>query len=164
MTQENDKNLREIAQELLKEIAKEAKDSGEEKSVPSDGLLSANLLATGVMQETLKHLYFNRLRVVFPQTLPHALSLVDQNCITKVSSPSGRELFQVEGSSGRIYNCLMSSEYCTCPSYTYYVLMKDEILMCKHILAVYIAQNLGTFDQREVSDENFFDILTDVES
>ena len=36
-----------------------------------------------------------RLRVIFPQTLQHALDLVDRNCVTKVVSPSGRELFQV---------------------------------------------------------------------
>lgn len=30
------------------------------------------------------------------------------------------QFFQVRGSSGKIYVCLMSSEFCTCPSYTYY--------------------------------------------
>ena len=37
----------------------------------------------------------SRLHVIFPQTMLHALDLVDQSSVTKVVSDSGRELFQV---------------------------------------------------------------------
>ena len=137
------KTLREIGLQLVKEIANERNDSEEDSTVPSDELLLA-------------------LHVAFPQTLQQALDLVDRNSVTKVVSASGRELFQVKGSSGRIYTCLMTSEFCTCPSYTYYVLMKEEVLMCKHVLAVYVAQNLQNLNERSVSDDDFAKILTEV--
>ncbi|CAB4036624.1 Hypothetical predicted protein [Paramuricea clavata] len=102
------KKLREIALQLVKEIANERKDSQEDAVVPSDELFSA-------------------LHVVFPQTLQQAVDLVDRDCVTKVISASGRELFQ-----------------------------------CKHVLAVYISQNLETLNERNISDEDFAKILTEV--
>ncbi|XP_046840843.1 zinc finger SWIM domain-containing protein 7-like [Xenia sp. Carnegie-2017] len=134
------RKLREIALKLFEEVEREKHEERENNQVPSDELLSA-------------------LRLVFPQTLLQALDLIDRQLVTRVLSPQGREAFQVKGLSGRIYLCLMSSEYCTCPSYTYYVLMKEEMLMCKHVLAVHLSLKLGTSIVKNVSKEDFANIL-----
>ncbi|XP_068748825.1 zinc finger SWIM domain-containing protein 7-like [Montipora capricornis] len=95
------------------------------------------------------------LHFVFHQPLLHALDLVDQKKVTKLTSTSGRVLYQVEGSSNRVYNCLITGEFCTCPSYTYTVLVKTESLMCKHLLAVHLAEALGECTNKAIRDEEF---------
>lgn len=95
------------------------------------------------------------LHFVFHQPLLHALDLVDQKNVTKLTTPSGRVLYQVLGSSNHIYNCLITGDFCTCPSYTFTVLVKMESLMCKHLLAVHLAEALGECRNRAISDEDF---------
>ncbi|CAH3185891.1 unnamed protein product [Porites evermanni] len=95
------------------------------------------------------------LQCVFHQPLLYALDLVDQRNITRLTTPSGRILHQVTGSSNQVYNCLISGDFCTCPSYTFTVLVKMEALMCKHLLAVHLAEALGESKKQDISDEDF---------
>jgi len=95
------------------------------------------------------------LHFVFHQPLLHALDLIDQKNVIKLTTPSGRSLYQVVGSSNQVYNCLITGEFCTCPSYTFTVLVKMESLMCKHLLAVHLAEALGECRNRDISDEDF---------
>ncbi|XP_059829772.1 zinc finger SWIM domain-containing protein 7 isoform X2 [Hypanus sabinus] len=99
------------------------------------------------------------LKCVFgPQAL-QALELVDQRSVTLVDAPSGRTLYQVVGSSGRVYHCLSSCLYCSCVAFTYSVLRRNDHLLCKHLLAVYLCQAMGTLRQLRVSNQQLTTLL-----
>ncbi|XP_063306117.1 zinc finger SWIM domain-containing protein 7 isoform X2 [Pelobates fuscus] len=100
-----------------------------------------------------------KLKFIFGPTALQALDLVDQRSVTRVTSPSGRTTFQVTGSSGKMYTCYSFCHYCSCPAFSFSVLRKNESLLCKHILAVYLSQATGTCQERTVSDEQICDIL-----
>ncbi|KAI0223249.1 Zinc finger SWIM domain-containing protein 7 [Lamellibrachia satsuma] len=59
------------------------------------------------------------LHVVFQAPLLAALDLVDHHQVTRLTSPSGRTVCQVIGSSGTPYTCLLTIDYCGCPSYQF---------------------------------------------
>eukprot|EP00112_Aurelia_sp_Birch-Aquarium-sp1_P011163 Seg2351.7 transcript_id=Seg2351.7/GoldUCD/mRNA.D3Y31 product="Zinc finger SWIM domain-containing protein 7" protein_id=Seg2351.7/GoldUCD/D3Y31 len=105
--------------------------------------------------EKLTDEMMSALHCVFPTTLLHAVDLIDRKFITKFVTPSKREIYQVKGSSGVPYFCFASSDYCTCPSYLYTVLLKREALMCKHLLAMHLAISMNNFAVREISDEDY---------
>uniref|UniRef100_A0A8D1WZE4 SWIM-type domain-containing protein n=1 Tax=Sus scrofa TaxID=9823 RepID=A0A8D1WZE4_PIG len=100
-----------------------------------------------------------RLKFVFGSSAVQALDLVDRKSITLISSPSGRRVYQVLGSSGKTYTCLASCHYCSCPAFAFSVLRKGDSLLCKHLLAVYLSQVLGTCQQLSVSDKQLTDLL-----
>ncbi|XP_041053083.1 zinc finger SWIM domain-containing protein 7 [Cetorhinus maximus] len=125
-----------VAEELLKKV----KQVYQELSQLTDELLLA-------------------LKFVFGPAALHALELVDQLSVTLVHSPSGRSLYQVEGSSGQVYNCLSSCLYCSCPAFMYSVLRRNDNILCKHILAVYLCQAMGVYHQLTVSDKQLTSLL-----
>jgi hypothetical protein len=99
--------LNRVAQQLFNEAKRERQESGK----LTDGLLSA-------------------LNCVFGQALLHALDLVDRGKLTEYQCLSGRRAFTVTGSGGvRSYICLPTSNFCTCPSYVYTVLIKGDAVM-----------------------------------
>lgn len=111
-----------------------------------------------VVKEEHGHLtdeVLSALHFVFNQSLLHALDLIDQKKVIKLITTSGRVLYQVAGSSNQVYICLLTGDFCTCPSYTFTVLVKMESLMCKHLLAVHLAEALGEFNSKTISDEDF---------
>ncbi|XP_053312977.1 zinc finger SWIM domain-containing protein 7 [Spea bombifrons] len=99
------------------------------------------------------------LKFIFGPTALYALDLVDQRSVTHVTSPCGRKAFQVTGSSGKVYTCYSSCHYCSCPAFSFSVLRKNEALVCKHILAVYLSQATGLCQELTVSDKQICDIL-----
>uniref|UniRef100_A0A452FWC7 Zinc finger SWIM-type containing 7 n=1 Tax=Capra hircus TaxID=9925 RepID=A0A452FWC7_CAPHI len=101
-----------------------------------------------------------RLKFVFGSSAVQALDLVDRQSVTLISSPSGRRVYQVLGSSGRTYTCLASCHYCSCPAFAFSVLRKGDSLLCKHLLAVYLSQVTRTCQQLSVSDKQLTDILS----
>ncbi|MEE6468512.1 hypothetical protein FKM82_008302 [Ascaphus truei] len=125
-----------VAEELLREV----KRTYEDTSQVSDELLLG-------------------LKFIFGPTALQALDLVDQRSVTQVTSPSGRTTFQVTGSSGKLYTCYSSCHYCSCPAFSFSVLRKNENMLCKHILAVYLSQAMGGFQELIVSDKQMSDIL-----
>uniref|UniRef100_A0A8C2V2G3 Zinc finger SWIM-type containing 7 n=1 Tax=Chinchilla lanigera TaxID=34839 RepID=A0A8C2V2G3_CHILA len=102
---------------------------------------------------------FPRLKFVFGSSAVQALDLVDRQSVTLISSPSGRRVYQVLGSSGKTYTCLASCHYCSCPAFAFSVLRKSDSLLCKHLLAVYLSQVMRTCQQLSVSDKQLTDIL-----
>ncbi|XP_056140760.1 zinc finger SWIM domain-containing protein 7 [Lampris incognitus] len=126
-----------VAEQLLRDVQK----SYEDQSQISDDLLIA-------------------LRFVFGSCAVQALDLVDQRAVTSVSSPSGRQAFQVTGSSGHLYTCFTSCHYCSCPAFAYAVLHRNEGLLCKHILAAYLSQAMGVSQQESVSDQQMSALLS----
>ncbi|KAG8521931.1 Zinc finger SWIM domain-containing protein 7 [Galemys pyrenaicus] len=99
------------------------------------------------------------LKFIFGSSAIQALDLVDRQAITLISSPSGRNVYQVLGSSGKSYTCLASCHYCSCPAFAFSVLQKSDSLLCKHLLAVYLSQVMQTCQQLSVSDKQLTDIL-----
>ncbi|XP_053766975.1 zinc finger SWIM domain-containing protein 7 isoform X2 [Desmodus rotundus] len=69
------------------------------------------------------------LKFVFGSSALQALDLVDRQSITLISSPSGRRVYQVLGSSGKMYTCLTSCHYCSCPAFAFSVLRKSDSLL-----------------------------------
>ena len=129
-----------VVDQLLAEVRREGGENGGDSI--SEDLLSA--------------LYF-----VFRQPLLHALDLIDRRSVTHVTCPAGRELFRVKGAYGRRwYLCLLPpAGYCSCPAHVYTVLVKEEVTMCKHMLAARVARELGKHNELSVSDQEFADIL-----
>jgi len=131
--------LQTIAEQLLLEVRREREESG--KGCLSDDLMSA-------------------LQFVFHQPLLQALDLLDRNSVSRFVCPAKRELYRVQGSAGRTYTCLVSSNYCSCPSFVYTVLVKEDSLMCKHMLAVQLARAMDAYQEVSVSDKEFADLLS----
>lgn len=129
-------SLSRVTEQLLAEVRREKQDTGS----LSDDLLSA-------------------LHFVFRQPLLHALDLLDRGVVTHVTSPSGRELYQVKGSSGD-YTCLPRVGYCSCLSFVYTVLLREEALMCKHLLAVQLSIAMESSITKHVTDKQFAEILS----
>ncbi|XP_006875985.1 PREDICTED: zinc finger SWIM domain-containing protein 7 [Chrysochloris asiatica] len=125
-----------VVEELLSEMATAVRESAR---IPDEHLLS--------------------LKFIFGSSAVQALDLVDRQSITLLSSPSGRRVYQVLGSSGKTYICLVSCHYCSCPAFAFSVLRKSDRLLCKHLLAVYLCQVMGTCQQLSVSDKQLTDIL-----
>ncbi|XP_066057851.1 zinc finger SWIM domain-containing protein 7 [Chamaea fasciata] len=125
-----------VAEELLREIKKAFQETSQ---VPDDLLLG--------------------LKFIFGPSAVPALDLVDQRSVTRVRAPSGRTLYQVLGSSGKLYTCYSSCHFCTCPAFGFSVLQKSESLLCKHILAVYLSQAMGACQELAVSEEQLTNIL-----
>ncbi|XP_008060801.2 zinc finger SWIM domain-containing protein 7 [Carlito syrichta] len=125
-----------VVEELLSEMAAAVQESAR---IPDEHLLS--------------------LKFVFGSSAVQALDLVDRQSITLISSPSGRRVYQVLGSSGKTYTCLASCHYCSCPAFAFSVLRKSDSLLCKHLLAIYLSQVTRTCQQLNVSDKQLTDIL-----
>ncbi len=128
--------LQPMAEPLLLEVRRETQENGH----ISDDLMAA-------------------LHFLFHQTLPQALDLVDRKHVSHCVCPSGRELYRVQGSGQRTYTCLVSSNYCSCPSFVYTVLVREDSLMCKHMLAMQLAQAMAAAQEVAVSDEEFAELL-----
>ncbi|XP_074528929.1 zinc finger SWIM domain-containing protein 7 [Halichoeres trimaculatus] len=126
-----------VAQQLFRDIQKTYQETSQ---IPDDLLIA--------------------LKFVFGSCALQALDLVDQRSVTCVSSPSGRKVFQVTGGSGRLYTCFLSCHYCPCPAFAYTVLRRNEGLLCKHILAVYLCQAVGVTQQESVSDQQMSMLLS----
>ncbi|KAH0504110.1 Zinc finger SWIM domain-containing protein 7 [Microtus ochrogaster] len=100
-----------------------------------------------------------KLKFVFGSSAIQALDLVDRESVTLISSPSGRRVYQVVGSSGKTYTCLASCHYCSCPAFAFSVLRKSDSLLCKHLLAIYLSQVMRSCQQLSVSDKQLTDLL-----
>ncbi|XP_066221058.1 zinc finger SWIM domain-containing protein 7 isoform X1 [Saccopteryx leptura] len=95
-----------VVEELLNEMAAAVRESAR---IPDEHLLS--------------------LKFIFGSAALQALDLVDRQSITLISSPSGRRVYQVQGSSGKTYTCLVSCHHCSCPAFAFSVLRKGDSLL-----------------------------------
>lgn len=133
----NSSFLPSVAEQLFKDIQKIFKETSQ---IPDEMLIA--------------------LKFVFGPCALQALDLVDQRSVTCVSSPSGYKTFQVTGGSGRIYTCFASCHFCPCPAFAYTVLRRNEGLLCKHLLAVYLSRAMGVTQQDVVSDQEMSALLS----
>ncbi|CAM1308716.1 ZSWIM7 (predicted) [Pycnogonum litorale] len=136
MTKMDDKEVNNVVEQLLKEVEKVF---GERKKLTN---------------ELMQSLHF-----IFGKPLPQALDLVDKHNVKIIQSCSGRRLYQITGSVGTPYVCFRSSNYCSCPAYTYSVLKKQDYIMCKHVLAAKLSDAMGLCDVWEVGDETMAQMI-----
>ncbi|XP_077775910.1 zinc finger SWIM domain-containing protein 7 isoform X1 [Podarcis muralis] len=99
------------------------------------------------------------LKFIFGASAVPALDLVDRQSVTRITSPSGRRVYQVVGSSGKHYTCYASCHFCSCPAFMFSVLRKGDSLVCKHLLAVYLSQALGSCQELTVPDKQLTSLL-----
>ncbi|KIM83227.1 hypothetical protein PILCRDRAFT_819463 [Piloderma croceum F 1598] len=108
------------------------------------------------------------LRSLFPDTLIlAALDLVDRDSVIKYTAPWGRSHYEVLGSTATyvVFPRLSSSPtpvtstYCTCPAFTYAVLISDSHLMCKHVLATRLAEQMTRCLTRPISKDDLASII-----
>ncbi|XP_053130838.1 zinc finger SWIM domain-containing protein 7-like [Hemicordylus capensis] len=135
-----DATLPAVAEELLKEIEKAFRETSH---VPDSHLLA--------------------LKFIFGTSAVPALDLVDRQSVTRIASPSGRTVYQVHGSSNKLYVCYASCHFCTCPAFAFSVLRKGSSLMCKHLLAIYLSWAMGLCQELTVSDKQLTGLLLPAE-
>ncbi|KAF8844364.1 hypothetical protein BDN67DRAFT_895286, partial [Paxillus ammoniavirescens] len=109
----------------------------------------------------------DKLRTLFPDTtIVAALDLVDRDSVLKYRTPWARCHYEVFSSTATYsvfprLGCSTSvSSYCTCPAFAFAVLMSGSHLMCKHVLAVCLAEQLSRCVERPISDQDLIARLT----
>jgi len=108
---------------------------------------------------TLTNDILSVLHSVIPGPLLAALDLIDRQAVTILESPSGRRVYQVIGSSGTPYICLLSTDYCSCPAYKYAVLTRGDTKYCKHLLSIRLSVAMETCKQQEISNSELTSAL-----
>ncbi|KAK3779181.1 hypothetical protein RRG08_012444 [Elysia crispata] len=105
----------------------------------------------------------NTLSFFFQSPLLPALELIEKSSVYHVTSPSGRSLYQVIGASGTPYTCFPGLKYCSCPAYQFSVLRKDTHMLCKHVLALRLAEAMDKLKPLSVSDTEIASMITDID-
>ena len=92
------------------------------------------------------------LNFLCPESLAGATEILDEKVVTKVvARESRREYFLVDGSRrNESHTCVRG--FCTCLAYCHNVASRPDALVCKHELAVMLAEALGKSGHRELDD------------
>jgi hypothetical protein len=94
------------------------------------------------------------LSMLCPEALAGAAEILDQKSIVQcVARDSRRAFHSVESAGGREKPHACIPGFCTCKFYSINVASKPDALVCKHELAVLLADALGLSLQREVDDD-----------
>jgi predicted nucleic acid-binding Zn finger protein len=92
------------------------------------------------------------LHYLCPDAAAGAAKILDEKSVTRVvASSSGREYFLVEG-NGRTKAHTCVAGFCTCKSYCMSVASRPDLVVCKHELAVMLADALGLTLRQELDD------------
>ena len=93
------------------------------------------------------------LQCICPEAASGAAEVLDHKCITRVVARESRRQFHlVEGQTrGEVHTILPG--FCTCMYYCINVASKPEAVVCKHELAVLLADSLSLTQQRVIDDE-----------
>ncbi|KAJ3527783.1 hypothetical protein NM688_g8082 [Phlebia brevispora] len=111
--------------------------------------------------------YIDKLRFFFDDNLLlAALDLIDRDSVIKFLVPWGHVQYQVLGASATYtvfpgnYSKTVHTipPYCTCASFAFSALISDSQYMCKHILAVTIAERMSRCIERPVSADDLAEI------
>eukprot|EP00043_Microstomoeca_roanoka_P008856 m.84975 g.84975 ORF g.84975 m.84975 type:complete len:132 (-) comp14411_c1_seq4:173-568(-) len=109
----------------------------------------ASVTSADLSPEVLSALYG-----VFHQNIVAALDIIDREAVTEITCPAGRKAYQVAGKGGRFYFLLLEENFCECAAYEYTVL-RNEVSMCKHVLAARLAVAMGVVKQECITDTAF---------
>jgi predicted nucleic acid-binding Zn finger protein len=91
-----------------------------------------------------------------------ALDIVDRRGVIRIGQfGGGREHYQVKGNRGVKYSLIKSTSFCNCPAFQYKVLEGKE-LMCKHLLALAIAEACSTTKQYTITKQEMREYLRQI--
>ncbi|KAL8280775.1 hypothetical protein RQP46_006779 [Phenoliferia psychrophenolica] len=122
-------------------------NAGEAHATIFLGQLDALSSSTPPTDEQLRALAL----LVGSTTLLAALDLIDQSQVAKITLPNGRALYQVAGSIGQYtVHPDVRGGYCPCPAFSQLVLCNQSHFICKHLLAVVLADRLGLFNLKSM--------------
>ncbi|KAG2119638.1 uncharacterized protein F5147DRAFT_119213 [Suillus discolor] len=102
------------------------------------------------------------LRALLPDTMIiAALDIIDREGVVKYKTSWGRHHYEVMGTTSTytvfphldVASTAVSS-YCTCPSFAFAVLISENHLMCKHVLAVCLADRWSRCVVRPIEDDD----------
>ncbi|KAG8468849.1 hypothetical protein KFE25_007367 [Diacronema lutheri] len=126
----------------------EREASAERATAIGDGVLDV-LCARARREGTLSDATLRDLHVLFDKTLQSAVDLLDFATITRLSprGAEGRAFWKVQSTSGSVYHCF--SGYCSCQAFAFLVAHTSQSL-CKHQLAVRLADTTGRFARQEL--------------
>ncbi|KAH9985809.1 hypothetical protein BJV74DRAFT_846362 [Russula compacta] len=118
------------------------------------------------MRYTVSDEAIEKLSTLFSeQLLLAALDLIDRDCVVKYISPWDRSHISVLGTMGSytVFPSLHQScsipFFCTCPAFSYAVLISRSQITCKHVLATLIAQRLSKCVVREMNADEFVALI-----
>lgn len=57
---------------------------------------------------------------MFEDELHEAIKLLDNEAFTVLFTKAGRQVYEVNGSEGRVYHCFKHAYYCTCLSFKHH--------------------------------------------
>lgn len=134
------------------------------------GLDSDDEMGLGFRQVSLDEDLLKQLRFFFPDELVlAAFDIIDRDGVVKYTSPLQRVQYQVAGTKK---NCCVfphlpaSTEsgvnryFCDCSAFTLSVLSAESNLMCKHLLATYLAEKLGQVVERRLGFQDWMAMIS----
>ena len=89
---------------------------------------------------------------------------LDQNlatCIVSESQPP-RVIYQVKGSIGINYYLFESLKFCSCSSFKFNVLSKNEYIYCKHIIIVKLLKAMNKINLKHVKDTDLVELIKQI--
>jgi hypothetical protein len=106
-----------------------------------------------------------KLQTIFPENLIiSALDLIDRRSVIRLITPWNHTEYQVLGSAAT-YTILLDLDAapkvpysCTCPSFIYTVLSSETHIMCKHLLATFLARKLSLCIERPTDLDRLSDL------
>lgn len=127
-------------------------------------------MGLGGQQVALDEDLLKQLRFFFPEALVlAAFDIIDRDGVVKHTSPLQRAQYQVTGTKGncRVFPHLpgwadsaVNKYFCDCPAFTLSVLSVESNLMCKHLLATYLAEKLGRVVERKLGFEEWMALMS----
>jgi len=107
-----------------------------------------------------------KLQTIFPENLIiSALDLIDRRNVIRHITPWNHTEYQVLGSSSTTYTILLDLDAapkvpysCTCPSFISTVLSSETHIMCKHLLATFLARKLSLCIERPTDLDQLSDL------
>ncbi|KAH6913858.1 hypothetical protein BKA70DRAFT_1259690 [Coprinopsis sp. MPI-PUGE-AT-0042] len=106
-----------------------------------------------------------KLSALFPQDfIVSALEMVDEGNVLEYILPwDNKTEYEVIGASG-IYMVQLDLPaqvpfYCSCPAFTNSTLSDGDYVMCKHVLAAFIARRLSTCVERPLTADELLEVI-----
>lgn len=123
-----------------------------------------------ITDDLLESFYF-----IYKNPLLEALNQIDKHDLNNSSSGSAnllatcikcessdRCIYQVKGSIGINYYLFKCLNFCSCSSFKYNVLNKNEYIYCKHIIIVKLLKAMNKISLKHVKDTEFVELIKQI--
>jgi predicted nucleic acid-binding Zn finger protein len=96
---------------------------------------------------------------MFSNRFERAMKIVKSRGVTKyIFTPSDRIVWTIQGRSDK-YHVMPKILYCNCDDF-YYRVLGGKHGVCYHLLAQFLAENLGTYTNQELPDRQYKIIIS----